>query len=249
MSFHHSPKFAYFKNLIIGCGASVVLVGALFKIQSWPYASEMLTIGLLTEAGLFIMLGVLPPHKDYYWEQLYPGLDVVGTKMAITDGPIDPSEVGPSVSDQNAALIEAVNGMKTAVSPLENQQTQMVSELKTMSKTMKSLDIFAGLDFDDVGKLTKETGKFVTVLSNAIQNVADSAEDVNVYREELTKLNGNLNSMNTVYGGVVTAMEGVQEMAGSMDLAKETNAQINEFNKNMAGMNKVYGGMLSAMKG
>ena len=180
MSFIHSPKFAYVKNLIIGVGASVVLVGALFKIQSWPFASEMLTVGLLTEAFLFIMLGVLPPHKDYYWEQLYPGLDVAGADIAITSGPVD-SATGPSVSEQNEALIEAVNGMKAAVSPLENQQTQMVSELQGMSKTMKSLDIFAGLDFDDVGKMTKETGKFVSILSNAIQNVADSAEDVNVY--------------------------------------------------------------------
>lgn len=210
MSFIHSSGFAYVKNLIIGVGASVVLVGALFKIQSWPGASEMLTAGLLTEAGLFIMLGLLPPHKDYYWEQLYPGLDKAGSDMTafMPDNAGSGSGSGPSSSEQNAALIEAVNGMKAAVSPLESQQTQMVSELQTMSKTMKSLDIFAGMDFDDVGKLTKETGKFVTVLSNAIQNVADSAEDVNVYREELTKLNNNLSSMNQVYGNVLTAMKG-----------------------------------------
>lgn len=204
MSFIHSSKFAYVKNLIIGVGAAVVLVGALFKIQSWPYASEMLTVGLITEACLFLMLGVLPPHKDYYWEQLYPGLDEAGADMShLLDG-----GGGGSSSANPEALIEAVNGMKTAVTPLESQQSQMVTELQTMSKTMKSLDIFAGLDFDDVGKLTKETGKFVSVLSNAIQNVADSAEDVNVYREELKKLNGNLSSMNNVYGGMLTAMKG-----------------------------------------
>ncbi|CAA6829700.1 MAG: FIG00648934: hypothetical protein [uncultured Aureispira sp.] len=203
MSFIHSSKFAYVKNLIIGVGAAVVLVGALFKIQSWPYASEMLTVGLITEACLFLMLGVLPPHKDYYWEQLYPGLDVDGADMSHLLG----GGGGGSSSDPEA-LIEAVNGMKTAVTPLESQQSQMVTELQTMSKTMKSLDIFAGLDFDDVGKLTKETGKFVSVLSNAIQNVAESAEDVNVYREELKKLNGNLSSMNNVYGGMLTAMKG-----------------------------------------
>lgn len=203
MSFIHSSKFAYVKNLIIGVGAAVVLVGALFKIQSWPYASEMLTVGLITEACLFLMLGVLPPHKDYYWEQLYPGLDVDGADMSHLLG-----GGGGGSSSNPEALIEAVNGMKTAVSPLESQQSQMVTELQTMSKTMKSLDIFAGLDFDDVGKLTKETGKFVSVLSNAIQNVAESAEDVNVYREELKKLNGNLSSMNNVYGGMLTAMKG-----------------------------------------
>jgi len=200
MSFIHSSKFAYVKNLIIGLGASVVLIGALFKIQSWPYASEMLTVGLITEAVLFLMLGVIPPHKDYYWEQLYPGLDTEGAEMSHL--------LGNGGGSDSEALIEAVNGMKTAVTPLESQQSQMVTELQTMSRTMKSLDIFAGLDFDDVGKLTKETGKFVSVLSNAIQNVADSAEDVNVYREELKKLNGNLSSMNNVYGGMLTAMKG-----------------------------------------
>lgn len=247
MSFIHSPKFAYVKNLIIGVGAAVVLAGALFKIQSWPGASEMLTVGLLTEAGLFIMLGVLPPHKDYYWEKLYPGLDEYDSHMSPITEAIDSS--GPSATEQNAALIEAVNGMRSAVSPLESQQTQMVSELQTMAKTMKSLDIFAGLDFDDVGKLTKETGKFVTVLSNAIQNVSDSAEDVNVYREELSKLNGNLANMNQVYGGVVNAMEGVSAIADSADLLKEYGNQVAEMNKNLASMNKVYGGVLSAMKG
>ena len=206
MSFIHSSKFAYIKNLIIGLGASVVLVGALFKIQSWPYASQMLTVGLVTEALLFLMLGVLPPHKDYYWEQLYPGLDTEGADMSHLLG--GGGGGGNGSSSDPDALIQAVNGMKTAVSPLESQQSQMVTELQTMSKTMKSLDIFAGLDFDDVGKLTKETGKFVSVLSNAIQNVADSAEDVNVYREELKKLNGNLSSMNNVYGGMLTAMKG-----------------------------------------
>ena len=247
MSFVHSSKFAYVKNLIIGCGASIVLVGALFKIQSWPYASEMLTVGLLTEAFLFIMLGVIPPHKDYYWEQLYPGLDQAGADIALIEGPAD-VDSGPSVQDQNAALIEAVNGMKAAVSPLENQQGQMVSELQLMSKTMKSLDIFSGLDFDDVGKMTKETGKFVTILSNAIQNVADSAEDVNVYREELTKLNGNLTDMNRVYGGIVTAMEGVNEVAASAQVVKEYADNLTELNSKLVSINKVYGGMLSAMK-
>lgn len=243
MSFIHSSGFAYVKNLIIGLGAAVVLVGALFKIQSWPGASEMLTAGLLTEAGLFLMLGLLPPHKDYYWEQLYPGLDKAGADMS---GFI-PDSVSNNPSS-GEALIEAVNGMKTAVTPLESQQSQMVSELQTMSKTMKSLDIFAGLDFDDVGKLTKETGKFVTVLSNAIQNVTDSAEDVNVYREELKTLNTNLSDMNKVYGGVVNAMEGVAAVADSADSLKQYSERMTELNSNLASINKVYGGMLSAMK-
>ncbi len=75
-SFIHSWFFARLKNFILGAGASVVLVGALFKILHWEGADIMLQIGMFTEAFIFLLLGVLPPHKDYHWEKIYPGLDI-----------------------------------------------------------------------------------------------------------------------------------------------------------------------------
>lgn len=74
MSFVKTSGFKYLKNLVIGVGASIVLIGALFKLESWPYASEMLILGLSVEALIFLFLGVIGPEKDYYWEN-YPGLD------------------------------------------------------------------------------------------------------------------------------------------------------------------------------
>ena len=73
--FFETKQGKYIKNLIIGLGASVVLMGALFKIQHWPGAGPMLTAGMLTEAFIFALLGLLPPHKDYYWERFYPNID------------------------------------------------------------------------------------------------------------------------------------------------------------------------------
>src|SRR6185312_591572 len=72
--FFETKSGKYLKNLIIGVGASVVLLGALFKIQHWPGASLMLTAGMVTEAFIFAMLGLLPPHADYYWERFYPDI-------------------------------------------------------------------------------------------------------------------------------------------------------------------------------
>ena len=68
MSFIHSKSFRYVKNLIIGVGASIVMLGALYKIQNWEGGDVMITAGLVTEAIIFFILGVLPPEKDYYWE-------------------------------------------------------------------------------------------------------------------------------------------------------------------------------------
>ncbi len=48
-------------NYIVCIGASVVIVGALFKILHWKGADIMLMIGLLTEAFIFLVYAFLPP--------------------------------------------------------------------------------------------------------------------------------------------------------------------------------------------
>lgn len=50
-----SPTFKKFMTRIYGIGASVVVVGALFKIEHWPGASIMLSTGLFTEAIIFFL--------------------------------------------------------------------------------------------------------------------------------------------------------------------------------------------------
>ena len=54
MSFHHSKSFKYLKNLLIGLGASIVLLGALAKLQSydWQIAGiDLIDLGLWVEAS------------------------------------------------------------------------------------------------------------------------------------------------------------------------------------------------------
>ena len=40
-------------NMVYGLGAAIVIVGALFKIQHWPFASLILTLGMIVEALVF----------------------------------------------------------------------------------------------------------------------------------------------------------------------------------------------------
>ena len=65
------------KNFIAklyGFGASVVIVGALFKIQHWHAAGPMLTIGLLTESVIFFFSAFEPLHEEVDWTLVYPEL-------------------------------------------------------------------------------------------------------------------------------------------------------------------------------
>lgn len=186
MSFIKSKGFKYFKNFIIGVGAAVVMVGALMKITSHPMGNTFITIGLLTEAFLFLMLGVLPPEKDYYWEKLYPGLDAYNAN-------ISPLTAGEGVSRPlNADAVE-------------NNLGGMLNELQVMSKSMGSLKALQEVDFSETSEQLKSMHNFYTRMTEAMSTLNDTVEDTKLYKEQLMSLNKNLGSLNGVYGNVLSA--------------------------------------------
>ena len=77
MSLAELVQSSGWKNFIAklyGLGASIVIIGALFKIQHWPLAGTMLTIGLLTEAVIFFFSAFEPLHEEIDWSLVYPEL-------------------------------------------------------------------------------------------------------------------------------------------------------------------------------
>jgi gliding motility-associated protein GldL len=74
MSFTRSKFFRNFLSKAYGIGASIVIAGALFKINNYPYASEVLAIGMITEVIVFFLSAFEPLHKEYEWDKVYPEL-------------------------------------------------------------------------------------------------------------------------------------------------------------------------------
>jgi len=245
MSVVKSKKFKYLKNLVIGLGAAVVLVGALFKILSWEYANEMLTIGLLTEAFLFAMLGIIPPEKDYYWEKLYPGLDDYHSNVAaLTAGPVGK---GPRPLD----------GEK-----VEGNLHGMLTELQAMSKSLGSLKALQEVDFSKTGDQIKSMNNFYERMSAAMVELNNTVEGTKTYKSNLDSMNKNISSLNKVYADMAENTEkqftsmsslsdkmsgAVSELTQTVDQTKAYKENLSALNKSLSGLNNVYGGMLSAM--
>src|SRR5512136_264252 len=77
MSLAELVQSSGWKNFIAklyGLGASVVIIGALFKINHWIFATEMLTIGLCTESIIFFFSAFEPLHEEVDWSLVYPEL-------------------------------------------------------------------------------------------------------------------------------------------------------------------------------
>ena len=197
MSFVKSKNFKYFKNLVIGVGAAIVLMGALFKIESWPLASEMLILGLSVEAGLFLMIGILGPEPDYYWDKIIPGLADYNSKL----GPIELSGAGAT---SHQPQLPGLNG-----EIVENKLSGMLTELQGMSRSLGSLKALQEVDFSGTQDQIKTMNNFYTKLTEAMADMNSASQDVKVYKEQLASLNRNLGSLNAVYGGMLSAMSNV----------------------------------------
>ena len=65
--FSESKKYKNFMSKVYGFGATIVLVGALFKLTHWPGANILLTVGLLTEAVIFFFSAFEPVHIEPDW--------------------------------------------------------------------------------------------------------------------------------------------------------------------------------------
>jgi hypothetical protein len=193
MSFVKSKGFKYLKNLIIGVGAAIVLMGALFKIESWPYASEMLILGLTVEAGLFLMLGILGPDPDYYWDKIIPGLSDYNSKL----GPVS---LGASAA---APQLPALNG-----EVVENKLSGMLTELQGMSKNLGALKSLQEVDFSGTQQQIQTMNNFYTKLTEAMADMANASDEAKKYKDQIAALNKNLASLNAVYGGMLSAMSG-----------------------------------------
>lgn len=61
-------------NIIYSWGASIVIIGALFKILHLPYANQILFIAMMVESFVFFVSGFDHPFSEYHWEDVFPVL-------------------------------------------------------------------------------------------------------------------------------------------------------------------------------
>ena len=74
MNIANSKFYKWIMPYLYGWGASLVILGALFKINHYNYANEMLLVGMSIEALIFFMSAFEKAPKEYKWERAYPGI-------------------------------------------------------------------------------------------------------------------------------------------------------------------------------
>jgi gliding motility-associated protein GldL len=133
-----------FMKYLYGWGAALVLLGALFKLQYWPGAGTMLTIGMTVEVFIFFFSAFEPIHDEVDWTLVYPELAGMtdeeelrkyrkGSGMA---GGLDPDDIKELIASVVAASsnLPAYGGQQvaapagSAAPAVTSQGTSIMSE-------------------------------------------------------------------------------------------------------------------------
>lgn len=267
MAFYKTKKFKYYQNLIFGIGAAIVMIGAASKITHQAIlgvdGNLWILIGLGTEAILFAASGLIPPHEDYYWQKLYPGLDDYGGSIpgmdptkkheftATLDDMLEQSKLeqatidrlgenlrnlGDSVSSlSNVAdasmatetytksaneAAEALSGVKTSYSNAAHAMSKLADasedtgkyheQVQMVTKNLAALNAVYEIELQDTNTHLKQMNKFYDNLSTALGHLENSMDDAQRYKDNMSKLAGNLERLNGVYGNMLSAMRGPQ---------------------------------------
>jgi gliding motility-associated protein GldL len=214
------------KNFIAklyGLGASVVIIGALFKINHWVFATEMLTLGLCTESIIFFFSAFEPLHEEVDWSLVYPelagipeeggelpshgkyhgvaqGAGFVGggagsAALAKFDEMLEKAEITPDLFQK---LGVGMKKLGDATANMNAMGDVSAASTKYMN-TIKNAD-------DSLGKLAdtyQSTTKVINETGSNYKHIADSLSVIELggksYQQQLESLNKNLSALNTAY--------------------------------------------------
>ena len=202
-------------NMAYGLGASVVIIGALFKILHWEFGpltgGLLLAVGLITEALIFAISAFEPVDDEYDWSLVYPELsngqskgnknaakqakEAEGLLSRKLDEMLKEANIDSQLFSSLGESIRSFEGAAKDIAPTTDaiQNTQKYSEeLSHAAAQMESLNSLYKVQLESASRQA-------SINEEVVQNAG-------ALKEQMESLATNLSSLNGVYGGMLSAM-------------------------------------------
>ncbi|RFN59681.1 type IX secretion system motor protein PorL/GldL [Marixanthomonas ophiurae] len=200
-------------NTAYGLGASIVIMGALFKILHWEIGpltgGLLLAVGLITEAIIFAISAFEPVDDDLDWSLVYPELAGGQTMGKKAEQPKDAEGLLSKKLDEmlKDARIdsELMNSLSTSIRSFEGAAKGMAPTAEAMSSTKKYSEemALAAAQMESLNSLYKVQVESTSRQTEVNEQVAENATQL---KQQMEHLATNLSSLNGVYGGMLSAM-------------------------------------------
>ena len=233
-----TPKGGKITGYAFGFGVAVVIVGALFKIMHWPGASVVLTMGMGTEAVLFVITAFGNPHPVLHWDRAFPVIS-------------DNTPEGAAFHDEHSSHGAAVNPLAVASMSGVSGGT-VVAGGNGGSVSGGTLNAIAGTDIsslseEDIKKLNSGISKLSETaekLSNLGAAGDSAAQLVNNIASANTSLDSYTKSQNQINEATASLINSYKSIAADVENARQsTNAYasaLSNVNNSLSSANSAY---------
>ncbi|MCX6247066.1 MAG: gliding motility protein GldL [Bacteroidetes bacterium] len=204
-------QYRNFMAKLYGLGASVVIIGALFKINHYMGADYMLIVGLGTESLIFFFSAFEPPHVEPDWSLVYPQLAGIyhegdngapefqktGSGTQELDRMLEKAKIGPELIESLGAGLRNLTETTSKLTDVSNAAVandKFVSTMKSATesasvlndsyiKSAKSIDQNLAASVEHTSSI-QSVSKSAAALSSAYGQVSDSIKEELVQNKE-----------------------------------------------------------------
>ena len=244
----NSPKVKRIIGAVYSLGASVVIIGAMFKILHLPGAGVTLGIGMVTEAILFAIGIFDAPHVDYHWDHVFPALTAKEPNPLNYNGTIGGNGLsgggnfgGPmllgmeKLSESEAkSLTESIKNMSETAAQLANI-SRVAGLTDSYASNLNKASEAAALFAEKQTKLDEASSSLLSSYSGIASNMASAQDNTKAFAERASELSKNLGSINTAYE---LQLKGIQSQASAIESQNaKINAVTTEFEKLQSAVN------------
>lgn len=231
-----SRGFKQFMAKLYGIGASVVILGALFKINHYQGADIMLVIGLTTESIIFFFSAFEPPHVEPDWSLVYPELagmyhGVVGeieddtiSKEGLSgdlDGMLAEAKIGPELIESLGEGLRSLSDNTHKLSDVSNAALATNEFTQKMKGATNSVETLS----ESYNKQSETIDKDISVSQeyyNSVKGAADSANGLtDVYSQAQQSIKDDMESTRGFAESVKAATSSANELAKNYTKSSE----------------------------
>lgn len=232
-------------NTVISWGASVVIVGLMFKILHLSGGEIMIAIGLATEAFLFFILG----FASMTVEDPAAASTSDGSGNTLTD--LLATSITPKVIE---GLSNGFKQFNTTVAQV-NQVAGSFNVTQDMIKQIEGASADVKKFRDNMGSVAAGFGEFnksLTAMSQISNQSQGMLKDFEVAGQGMKAFAKNMTDMNSSFDQFTKTLSAINQMTTqSASMLKEFEAAtvgMRAYNKNITDLSRIYAAQLEAFK-
>jgi len=239
-----------FFQVFYNVGAAIVIIGALAKLNHWPYnlGTILLTVGMITEFFVFLISSFEIPSKDYQWDRVFPELD---NGESGENGDIQRSRLAGGERGLGGTVIIGGGGNGNNNGNFSGNPQSAVEAVENMTsgQVQQSFGIpnAVNVSEEDSNALTSSIRKMAAA-ADQLSKMAEMTDATQQYLEQLSSMSEDMKKFSNVTNNLTDVSDillgSYKSITDNSDGINQSSRgyvhQMESLNRNIQGLNTIY---------